>query len=260
MKKKKISLTFISCAALLAIGFTSYGINASKSEFLDYSITNHIDLTQPNVDMTPPLNTVEKTTYKAELIVYGEIEDLEYRPEKILPQTIGTIRIEKCLKGDVEEGSTIQVRKQCGYTTNRAQKKAWLGSVLSEEELKEGSEEPEDLQLAILQGDWPLEKNSKHVFCLYPQNVEDGETIYNIVWGTQSEWIETAPGAFYEPAAVRSHYDEARLLQKPYTSMPPQDDGELNRGKTLEELVELYRKAAENPPAETDLEPKAFAL
>lgn len=198
---------------------------------------------------------MEETTRDAPLIVYGEIEDLEYRPEMVLPQTIGTLRVKKCLKGDAGEGTFIKVRKHSGYTTSSAQRKAWLGSVLSEEELNEGSDEAEDLQLSLMEGDWPLEKNSKHLFCLYPQNMEDGQIIYNVVCGAQSEWIEMSPDAFYQPSVVRSHFDSKnteRLKQQPYASNPPLDNGEFASGKTFEELTEIYQTAAENEPSEKE--------
>lgn len=255
MIKNKL-LTLGLCSGIFVCVLMNLPPENTKSEFFGYQLSGNIALIEPEAAMLPPLETVEETTRDAQLIVYGEIEDLEYRSEEILPQTIGTIRVEKCLKGDVSEGSLVKVRKHSGYTTPNAQKIAWFGSILSEEELEIDPNEAEDLQLSLMDGDWPLEKNSKHLFCLYPQNEENGQTIYNVVWGVQSEWIEMSPDSFYEPAAVRSHFtsdgSRERLLQKPYTSNPPLEDGDLTRGKSLSQLEEIYQNAAKNEPSEKE--------
>lgn len=262
MKRNKLFIAALYCGMGLA-GMSGCTSAASANAFSGYRLSGKTELTRFDAAMLPPLETVEETVRDSELIVYAQVEDLEYRPEEVMPFTIGTIRVDQCLKGELEEGTLIRIRKRAGYTTPSARKKGILQGLVPDEELEKAQDQEEDLQLSILDGDWPLEQDSRHIFCLYPEGEENGEPVYNIVWGAQSEWIEMAPDTFYETAQVRSHFTSGGstegILQEPYSSHPPCEEDRFARGKTLEELIDLYEMVMAKPAPEKK-EPDRFAV
>lgn len=255
--RKTLRSVLILSGGLMLVAGSGLLLQASGNnnhKFMGYPTTGEIELIHPRICTVAPSSTVQDTSRKAELIVYGEVIDVEYIPKLLLPQTVGTVRIDSCIKGDLPEGSLILVHKNSGYTTASAQKDMLADSLEgldpSGNSNQPGKEsKPENLQLSIIEGDWPLEKNSKHIFCLYKQNREDGEPVYNVVFGAESEWIEMSPDEFFEPVDVWRHVRSkgitSRLKQQPYSSNPPADDGEFTGGISLEEIKEKYSKQSE---------------